>query len=507
MIPLSVVENFVKDHFIRGGTRIELLKSLGQNSLVAELLADASTRNRIESMSHGRFLSFVAALLSNFLNPSRRKRIPQFSTIDAAVKLIKESKKVLVLTGAGISTSCGIPDFRSANGVYSMLGDFKLDDPQDLFSISYFRRNVKPFYKFAKQLWPGTHSPAATHWFIREFEKRGKLLRNYTQNIDTLEYVAGIKNVIQCHGSFATATCTKCAFQCSGEEIKTKILSEQIPLCPKCENFRQTTAKTHSQISVSSSCADSKARESTRLDVTAAEKLPSLMYSVDPLFEKGVLKPDIVFFGESLPKHFFDSIEKEVDECDLVIVAGTSLKVAPVSKIISLVDESVPQILINREVVARPHEFDLEFLGNCDAVAVELAKQLGWGIQGDSEPLNEERNERMKNKEDLSFRRSNKSGKTNRYLFDGAVESDESEGSDASDDEEDIDPADQSLKEAENEKKGEISPCTEAGTSSSSSFIKRNIEHENQLEQDTPKKQKTEILIKPAEKQNPYHRR
>lgn len=70
--------------------------------------------------------------------------------------------------------------------------------------------------------------------FIKLLEKHNKLLRNYTQNIDTLENIAGIKNVIECHGSFASATCTKCSHKCSADEIKDAVTEQRIPMCPKC---------------------------------------------------------------------------------------------------------------------------------------------------------------------------------------------------------------------------------------------------------------------------------
>merc|ERR1712079_188404 len=107
------------------------------------------------------------------------------------VDLIKKSSNIIVLTGAGVSVSCGIPDFRSRDGVYARLAvDFPdLPDPQAMFDIHYFRRDPRPFFKFAREIYPGQFNPSPCHRFIRSVEKHGKLLRNYTQNIDTLEQV------------------------------------------------------------------------------------------------------------------------------------------------------------------------------------------------------------------------------------------------------------------------------------------------------------------------------
>ncbi|KAF6210836.1 hypothetical protein GE061_013947 [Apolygus lucorum] len=232
-------------------------------------------------------------------NP-KRARLPKVTSIEDAVELIKASKKIIVLTGAGVSVSCGIPDFRSKDGLYARLAvDFPdLFDPQAMFSIDYFRKNPRPFFKFAKEMYPGQFKPSPSHRFIKTIEKHRKLLRNYTQNIDTLEKVAGIENVIECHGSFATASCTACGHKMSCDEIKPAILEQRIPFCEKCA-----------------------ANPDSSLGEDATE------------CERGVMKPDIVFFGEGLPEAFHKAMEKDSDECDLLIVMGSSLKVKPVALI------------------------------------------------------------------------------------------------------------------------------------------------------------------------------
>jgi hypothetical protein len=111
----------------------------------------------LDNMPASTFVRTLAQLVMNEFDVPSRSRLPHVSSIETVVQLIRSAEKILVLTGAGISTSCGIPDFRSATGVYSMLGQYNLKDPQDLFAIGYFKRNVKPFYDFARRLWPGTH--------------------------------------------------------------------------------------------------------------------------------------------------------------------------------------------------------------------------------------------------------------------------------------------------------------------------------------------------------------
>ncbi|XP_051281156.1 NAD-dependent protein deacetylase sirtuin-1 isoform X1 [Dicentrarchus labrax] len=276
-------------------------------------------------------------IIINISEPPKRKKRKDINTLEDVVRLLHESKRILVLTGAGVSVSCGIPDFRSRDGIYARLAvDFPdLPDPQAMFDIEYFRRDPRPFFKFAKEIYPGQFQPSPCHKFISMLDKQGKLLRNYTQNIDTLEQVAGVQRIIQCHGSFATASCLNCKHKVDCEAIREDIFNQVVPRCPRCPDI--------------------------------------------PL---AIMKPDIVFFGENLPEMFHRAMKQDKDEVDLLIVIGSSLKVRPVALIPNSIPHEVPQVLINREQL--PHlNFDVELLGDCDVIVNELCHRLG----GDFEQL------------------------------------------------------------------------------------------------------------------------
>uniref|UniRef100_A0A8C5H932 protein acetyllysine N-acetyltransferase n=1 Tax=Gouania willdenowi TaxID=441366 RepID=A0A8C5H932_GOUWI len=276
-------------------------------------------------------------IIINISEPPKRKKRKDINTLEDVVRLLHESKRILVLTGAGVSVSCGIPDFRSRDGIYARLAvDFPdLPDPQSMFDIEYFRRDPRPFFKFAKEIYPGQFQPSPCHKFISMLDKQGKLLRNYTQNIDTLEQVAGVQRIIQCHGSFATSSCLVCKHKVDCEAIREDIFNQVVPCCPRCPDI--------------------------------------------PL---AIMKPDIVFFGENLPEMFHRAMKQDKDEVDLLIVIGSSLKVRPVALIPSSIPHDVPQVLINREQL--PHlNFDVELLGDCDVIIKELCHRLG----GDFEQL------------------------------------------------------------------------------------------------------------------------
>jgi NAD-dependent histone deacetylase SIR2 len=167
----------------------------------------------------------------------KRQKLSQFKTIDDAAKLINASKNVLVITGAGISTSLGIPDFRSkSTGFYTKLQAMGYEEPEEVFDLSTFDDNPSTFYSLAGDILPDLHKWTPTHQFIRMIQDKGKLLRNYTQNIDNIESHAGIlpEKLIQCHGSWATATCRKCAHKIPGEEIFEDIRAKKVAHCKKC---------------------------------------------------------------------------------------------------------------------------------------------------------------------------------------------------------------------------------------------------------------------------------
>ena len=321
---------------------LQIASGVNPRECLSRIFLNSSQATIPDNMSDNDLWRVIAAILSD---PRRRQRLQHIRTIESVCEIIKKSKNIIVLTGAGVSVSCGIPDFRSRNGIYERLRVEYPDmrDPQSMFDIAYFAQDPRPFYQFAKEIYPGLFEPSPSHRFIKLLERKGKLLRNYTQNIDTLERVAGIENVIECHGSFATASCTKCKFKVDAARIREDIIKQRIPFCHKCnpktiynDNSSQETSLNYSELVIT-----------------------------------GIMKPDIVFFGESLPDEFNSAIEIDKTKCDLLIVIGSSLKVRPVALIPSFIAPEIPQILINRETLDH-FGFDVELLGDSDVIINQL---------------------------------------------------------------------------------------------------------------------------------------
>ena len=313
---------------------------------------------------------------------AKRVKLLQYNTIDDAVSLLKKSKNVIVLTGAGISTSLGIPDFRSKEtGLYSQLQHLGLSDPQEVFDIRLFREDPTIFYSVAKDILPSTNKFSPTHAFIRLLQEKGKLLTNFTQNIDNLEGHAGIlpEKLIQCHGSFATASCLECNFKVKGEEIHKDLKAGQVPRCDRCiRRLRQSKPGGIKRKRSNGALLGKKRRqeyddssdEEEDFDITVA----------------GVMKPDITFFGEDLPATFHHRLANhDRDLVDLVLVIGTSLKVAPVSEVVGFLPPNTPQMYISREPCSHV-DFDIDMLGDCDTVVAELCRRAGWDLSHEMIP-------------------------------------------------------------------------------------------------------------------------
>lgn len=221
-------------------------------------------------------------------------------------------RNILVLTGAGISTNAGIPDFRGTKGIYSNqeLKEKLNVSVQNTFTLSSFASQPEVFYKVTKEIFypviKGNHKPTLAHYFIAHLAEKGLLLRNYTQNIDTLEIRAGVPEdkIIEAHGSFRTASCPRCSLKLDTSSptcyFWTQINNDQLPFCTQCP---------------------------------------------------AILKPDVVLFGEGLSAKFFDSQKQDLALADLVIVIGTSLKVYPFAGLPNQVRSTVPRLLFNEEAV------------------------------------------------------------------------------------------------------------------------------------------------------------
>ncbi|KAJ2378913.1 NAD-dependent histone deacetylase sir2, partial [Coemansia sp. RSA 2607] len=305
----------------------------------------------------------------------RRPKLTTVNTPEDVVRELKKAQRIMVLTGAGVSVSCGIPDFRSPEGIYTRLNDeFGLDDPQQMFDIEYFRDTPELFYSFARELYPYNFEPAPSHAFVKLLEDQGKLLRNYTQNIDTLEHVQGIQRVLNCHGSFATATCIKCGFRCDGKALEEDIMAMRIAYCPKCAEQKPQQQQT---------------QQKTGQGSGSTGRLVDMVFDEDDDDDeddeeygavRGIMKPDITFFGEKLPDQFDEALLCDREAVDLLLVMGSSLKVAPVSEIMGYLPHTVPQIVINKTPILHLN-FDVQLLGDADDIVAYLAKQCGWELR------------------------------------------------------------------------------------------------------------------------------
>ncbi|KAJ5732672.1 NAD-dependent protein deacetylase h.t1.c1 [Penicillium malachiteum] len=313
---------------------------------------------------------------------SRRPKLSQYNTIDDAVKLLQEAKNIIVLTGAGISTSLGIPDFRSKDtGLYSKLAHLGLSDPQEVFDIHIFREDPRIFFSIAKDILPTEKKYSPTHGFIKLLQDKGKLLTNYTQNIDNIEANAGVRaeKMVQCHGSFATATCVKCNFKVPGDAIFDDIREGKVPECSACVESIATLKPQGLKRKRSSTGNQKDRKEFEDSSDEDDYEIPT----------PGVMKPDITFFGEDLPDEFGQRlVHHDRELADLVIVIGTSLKVAPVAEVPGILPRNVPQIYISRTPVSHT-DFDIDLLGDSDVVVSELCRRAGWNLEHHMIPADE----------------------------------------------------------------------------------------------------------------------
>jgi len=193
-------------------------------------------------------------------------------------ELIRERQPCVVLTGAGVSTESGIPDFRSATGIWARY------DPMEYATIAAFRRDpVKVWDFYAKRLEVLTEArPNAAHHALAELERRGLVRAVITQNIDRLHELAGSRELVEVHGSVRTSSCLACGERVPLEKVVRLLESAPAPPCPRCRE---------------------------------------------------ILKPDVVMFGEAMPEPETARAFELAREAALLLVVGSSLEVYPVASL------------------------------------------------------------------------------------------------------------------------------------------------------------------------------
>ena len=224
--------------------------------------------------------------------------------IEKLRKMIDDSDNIVFFGGAGVSTESGIPDFRSADGLYNRSSGTRYS-PEQLISHTFYVRHPEMFYKFYRDNMVITDvEPNPAHYALAELEKQGKLKAVITQNIDGLHQKAGSKNVFELHGSIHRNYCVKCKKFYDAEYVKN--YPETVPLCE---------------------CG-------------------------------GMIKPDVVLYEESLPQDQLEGAIKAISRAKLLIVGGTSLVVYPAAGLLEYFTGD-GLVLINKSATSYDGSADL----------------------------------------------------------------------------------------------------------------------------------------------------
>ena len=193
--------------------------------------------------------------------------------------LIKESKRLIVFSGAGISTESGIPDFRGPGGIWQKFDPDDFTYKKFINDASSRRRQWQLFRQLAT-----TVEPNPAHYAVAALHRMGKLDCVVTQNIDNLHQSAGVpaEKVLELHGSMREMVCLSCGRRYSAAQVIDRLETEEVPDCEQC---------------------------------------------------RGILKPNVVFFGEQLPQGIFNKAAERAGRCDLLIAIGSTLTVYPAAYI------------------------------------------------------------------------------------------------------------------------------------------------------------------------------
>jgi NAD-dependent deacetylase len=224
--------------------------------------------------------------------------------IEKLTQILKMSNEVVFFGGAGVSTESNIPDFRSEKGLYRAQSNYGYP-PEEMLSSGFFRRKTDIFYDYYRKNILFTEAePNDAHYALAKLEQMGKLKAVITQNIDGLHQKAGSKEVLELHGSIYRNYCMKCKTTYSVEDIQ-KISG--IPKCHICD---------------------------------------------------GIVRPDVVLYGESLDYDVIDRSLEHISKCEVLIIGGTSLVVYPAAGFINYF-KGKHLILINKDATPFDQKADL----------------------------------------------------------------------------------------------------------------------------------------------------
>lgn len=237
-------------------------------------------------------------------------------------QLIKDSKNIVFFGGAGVSTESGMKDYRSEDGLYNTVKQYKVS-PETILSRSFFGQYPDVFYDFYYNYFLNTTAePNRAHHALVELEKMGKLKAVITQNVDGLHQRAGSENVIELHGTILKHYCPTCKTVMPNDQVKA--LGGQIPRCEKCHH---------------------------------------------------IVRPDVVLYEEPLNERVIESAIDAISSADLLIIGGTSLAVYPAANFLRyFTDENI--VLINRDETQIDSRATLVFRESIGEVLTETVKKL-----------------------------------------------------------------------------------------------------------------------------------
>jgi NAD-dependent deacetylase len=245
-----------------------------------------------------------------------------------AADLLRRGRANVVLTGAGVSTESGLPDFRSPGGLWTGI------DPMRVASLGAFRQDPAAFHAFYRSRLDALRhaAPNPAHRAIARLETMGIVQMVITQNVDGLHQQAGSREVVEVHGNLREARCAGCGDVSPIAEMAARLGPDGVPRCARCQ---------------------------------------------------GVLRPNVVLFDETLPEAAYLRAEEACRRCEVLLVVGSSLEVYPVASLPDLARRGGARLLIvNREPTPYDPAADIVLRGEAGTVLPRLVAAVGAAGEG-----------------------------------------------------------------------------------------------------------------------------